>query len=185
MDGVHHHHGGLQFVDGGEYFFELRFGQHLHLAVVQPQAARAQGHLCSGLFARHIQGAHAAALQTVHGLQNQRRFTNAGVAANQHHTTLHHAAAQHTVEFFLARRRARHILRFDVGKNCHFRGRGQSSHACVAVFGGAAAVDCRFNQRVPRVAARAFAQPLRRNAAAVGTGVLGFFFGHVPILLDK
>jgi hypothetical protein len=67
----------------------------------------------------------------------------------------------------------------------HFRCGGQGGHACVAVFGGAAAVDRGFNQRVPRIAARAFAQPLGSNAATVGAGVLGFFFGHTPILLDK
>ena len=38
LDRVHDHHGGLQFVDRGEHFFQLGFGQHLHLAVVQPEA---------------------------------------------------------------------------------------------------------------------------------------------------
>ena len=46
------------------------------------------------------------------------------------------------------------------------------------VFGGCTAFSDGFNQRVPGVAMRAFAQPLGRGAAAFGAGVEGFFFGH-------
>jgi hypothetical protein len=41
----------------------------------------------------------------------------------------------------------------------------------------------RLDQRVPGIAARAFAQPLRAGAATVRTGKNGFFFGHSQILL--
>ena len=71
LNRVHHHHCGLQFVDGGQDFFELCFGQHLHLTVVEPQAARTQGHLRTRLFTGDIQGAHATALQAIHRLQQQ------------------------------------------------------------------------------------------------------------------
>ena len=68
LDGIHHHHRRLQLVDGGQYFFQLGFGQHLHLAVVQPQAPRTQRDLGARLFAGHVQSVQAAALKAVHGL---------------------------------------------------------------------------------------------------------------------
>ena len=137
LDRVHHHHRRFEFVDRGQHFFQQGFSQHLHLAVVQAQTSRAQRHLGRRLFARHIQGGHAAALQTVHGLQQQGGLANAGVSANQHHAAVDHAATEHPVELFLAGGGARHVVGFDVRQHCHFGTGCECGHAGVAVFAGA------------------------------------------------
>ena len=179
MDGIHDHHRGLQFVDGGQHFFELRFCQHLHLRFVESQPARAQGHLRARFFAGHIQGVPAAALQTVHRLQQQGRFTNARVATDQHHATLDHPATQNAVEFFLAGGCARYFRRFNIRQGRNFCRRHQRRHSGVAVFDGPAGFDRAFDEGVPGIATWALAQPFGTGAAAFGAGVLGFVFGHV------
>ena len=147
--------------------------------MVQPQAARTQRHLRARLFTRDVQRRHAAALQTVHGLQQQGRLPDAGVTPDQHHATGHDAAAQHPVELVDAGRRAGHIGRFDVGQRGHRLGRVQPAcqglHAVLACTGRFRA---RFFERVPGVAVRALAQPFGAGAAALLAGVDGFVFGH-------
>ena len=53
------------------------------------------------------------------GLQQQRGFADAGIAADQYHPALHQAAAQHAVEFGDAGRRARHVTGFHFGQFCN------------------------------------------------------------------
>ena len=99
---------------GCKDFFQLDFRQHFDLGPVQPQAARAQCHLCATFFAGHVQGGFALTLQRIQRLQQQGGFTDAGVAADQHHTALHHATAQHAVELFMAGGGAVDIAGLDV-----------------------------------------------------------------------
>ena len=84
-------------LQGADDFFQLGFGQHVHPAVVQTQPACTQCHLRAGFFAGDIQGALAAALQTVERLQQQSGFANARVATDQDHAAFDHAAAQYAV----------------------------------------------------------------------------------------
>ena len=107
---------GLHLVQRREYLFERDLGEHLHLRVVEPEPARAQRHLRSALLARHIQRVAARNLQRVQRLQQQRRFADTGVAANEHYAALNDAAAQNPVELFVAGRRTLHLGRFDVAQ---------------------------------------------------------------------
>jgi hypothetical protein len=118
LNGVDHAHRGPLGVDGGQNLFHRNFGQHPHLAAIQPQAARAQGHLCARFFARHIQRGHRQA-QLVQRLQQQRAFANAGVAADQHHAAFHHATAQHAVQLVQAGGQALEVGRVNVGQRGH------------------------------------------------------------------
>ena len=66
----------------------------------------AQPHLRHGFLAGNIDGAMAGAGEGGGDLQQQRRFADAGIAAEQQHRAAHQAAAGHAVEFGHAGRRA-------------------------------------------------------------------------------
>ena len=129
-------------------------------------------------FACYIKGALAAALQTVQGLQQQSGFANARVAADQHHTAFDHAATQYAIEFILTRGCAVNVLRFNVAERHHRRRRCQTGAFAVTVFAGPRVADPAFHQGVPRLAMRAFAQPLGAGAATFATTEEGFVFCH-------
>jgi len=101
----------------GQDLFELDLGQHLHLRVVQPQAARAQRHLRAALLAGDVEGALPQRCSESSACSKQRGLADAGVAADQHHAALHHATAQHAVQFLVAGGGALHVLGFDVGEH--------------------------------------------------------------------
>lgn len=73
----------------------------------------AHRHLLQGLLPGDVQGFHPFR-QFAEGLQQQRRFARAGVAANQDRAARHHAAAQHAVKFFKAGGETRQRLRADI-----------------------------------------------------------------------
>jgi hypothetical protein len=98
---------------GGQNFLELGFGQHLHLAVLQTQAARAQSDLGTTFLARDIQRGKACTLQGIERLQQQRGFPNARVAADEHHAPLDDAATQHPIELLDPAGRTRHFRSLD------------------------------------------------------------------------
>ena len=182
LNRVNHRHLWRLGLQGGDDFFQLGFGQHVHLAVVQAQTPRPQSHLRARLFTSDIQGVLAAALQTIQGLQQQGGLANARVAANQHHTALHHAAAQDAVQFILPGGGALHVLRFDGTQGHDGRGGGQARAFAVAVFAGAAVADHRLDQGVPSAAVGAFAQPFGAGAATVAAAEKGFVFGHARMI---
>ena len=134
----------------------------------QPEPARAQRDLRAAFLAGDVERLHAPR-QRVERLQQQRRLADARVAADQHHAAFDDAAAEHAVEL----RRCRSACA---------RCRSASISASVAT-GAALASDwkpgcaCRrvasatVSQRVPGVAVRALAEPLRARAAAFGAGV--------------
>ena len=66
--------------------------------------------------------------------------------------------------------------RFDLAAGLRLR-QACKLRAAVAVFAGPRLCH-RFDQRVPRVARWALAQPTRAGAATLGAGEKGFFFGH-------
>ena len=181
LDRVNHRHRRLHGINGGQDFFELNFSQQIDLAALNAQTARAQRHLRPAFLAGDVQRGQAAALQRIHGLQQQGGFANAGVATDQHHAALDHAAAQHAVQLAQAAGGAGDILRLDGCQRGDRLGVGQPGIAlgrAQAVFATAGRLGHGFHQAVPRAAAGAFAQPARRGAAAGVAGKKGFFFGH-------
>ena len=141
---------------------------------------RAQRDLCAAFFAGDVERVHAGALQRINRLQQQGRFANAGVTANEHHAAFNHAAAEHAVELFLAGGVALHIDRFDLRQRCDFGGGCQAlrQRAAKAVFARGASVGNGFNQGVPGAAAGAFAHPAWAAGTAFGAAVSRLVFGH-------
>ena len=124
--GVDDDHGRLGGLHGGEDFLQLDLGQHVDLAGLQPQAARAQRDLGTAFLARDIQRGQADAVQRVHGLQQQGGLADAGIATNQHHAAFDNAAAQHAVQLLDAAGRARHVLGLDGRQRHHGLDIGQA-----------------------------------------------------------
>ena len=138
---------------------ELRFGKDLHLAVVQPKPPRTQCDLRAAFFAGHIQRGHAGALQGIERLQQQGRFADTGVSADQHYTAFDNATAEHTIELINPAGRTRHILRLDGGQRCHhlrLREARITGRAQAVLAAAVATVDHRFDQGIPRAARRKF-----------------------------
>ena len=80
-------------------------------AWLKPEPLGAQAHLRDRLLARDVGDAMPRGGQRRGGLHQQRRFADAGVAADQDHRAAHEAAARHAVELGDAGRRARGLVR--------------------------------------------------------------------------
>src|SRR5437016_1108437 len=93
---------------------ELDFGQKLDGRIDQPEALRAQRDLIGGFLAGDVQSP-ARNANRGHGLQQQRRLADAGIASEQDHATGNKATAKDPVEFLDAGRHARIIAGVDAG----------------------------------------------------------------------
>ena len=180
LNRVDDHHGRLVLFQSSLHRFQTDFRQQMHAVRIQPQTLRAQGDLLRRFFARHIQ--HFAFFRHQgNGLQQQRGFADARVAAQQNHRTAHQPAAEHAVKFAHAGGLARHFGGGNFGQLLHLRGvrRPRLETGILRLGRGNA-----FLQGVPLAAVRAFALPLGHDAAAFGAGVEGFGgFGHLGFLL--
>jgi hypothetical protein len=79
--------------------FDGGFGGELDRGVAQAQPLGAQAHLRHRLFAGDVDSAVACPGHGTRRLDQQCRFSNAGVATHQQHRTAYQAAAGDTVEF--------------------------------------------------------------------------------------
>ncbi len=119
-------------------------------------------------------------MQRIDRLQQQSRFANAGVTANEHHTAFDDATAQHAVQLVLAGGVALYIDRLDLRQRRDF-GCGRQTlrqRTAKAVFACGTGVGNGFDQRVPGTAAGAFAHPARAAGTAFGAAVSRLVFGH-------
>ncbi len=82
---------------------EPGFAEHVHLAGVVREAIGAETQLLGGFLARHVQRRDAGALEAGGALQQQRRFPDPRLAADQDDRSGDHAPAEHEVELGEAR----------------------------------------------------------------------------------
>ena len=113
LDGVDHHQLRLFFIGDLTDLLNAGFREHVQVGRWQPETMGAHRHLLQGLLPGDVQGFHPFR-QFAEGLQQQRRFARAGVAANQDRAARHHAAAQHAVKFFKAGGETRQRLQADI-----------------------------------------------------------------------
>jgi hypothetical protein len=149
----------------------------------EPLAARSD--LGQAFLAGHVEPAHALPERAEH-LQQQGRFTDAGIAADQHHRAGDESAAEHTIEFGDTGRAAL----FGFGRHAR-----QLRHLRRARCAGITAARCacrfhrrlhdEFGQRVPGAAVDTLALPLRMLGAAFAADVGGFSFGHAGSVLRR
>ncbi len=112
------------------------------------------------------------------GLEQQRRFADAGIAGHQQHRAAHKAAAGDAVEFGDAGGQARRVMRLA----------GQRLEREQAAFAGLAArpgrpVGAFLGKRIPLAAGLAFALPAGRRRAAVLADEAQIALGHRGIAL--
>ncbi len=158
-----------------ENFFQLDFSLQLEILGIHRQPLGAQGDLGTGLFAADVQ--HTLDFRQIRQrLQQQGRFADTRIAADQHYPAGHQSAAEHPVEFLDTGAEARHVDSFDVGQS-HYR---CSLRQALVLIGKTVAdrFDDGFHQCVPLPARRALAGPFVGDTTAFGAGVIGFSFGH-------
>ena len=148
-------------------------GQQVERRVADAEPLAARLHLVLGLLAGRVEHRPVHAREVGRRLQQQRRLTDARLAAEQHQRAGHDAAAEHAVELVDAACQAGGIARLDVG--VLLRAARAAGQRIAVTAGGQSAGAGRgfgrtlFDERVPRVAVGTTAEPLGRLAAALLT----------------
>ena len=109
------------------------------------------------------------------GLQQQRRFADAGIAADEDHRAGHQAAAEDAVELADARLHAAFFGGIDLADGGGFFFAAEAQLAA----GAGRFFKMFFGISIPLIAVGTFAEPLGRLVAAILAGVDGLSFGHV------
>ncbi|MCY1495018.1 hypothetical protein D9M68_289080 [compost metagenome] len=184
LDGVDHHYLGFFHPRRGDDAFDAGLGHDLELVFRQAEAAGAHGDLLLGFLAGDVQRRHAAG-DVAEGLQEDGGLADAGIAADQHHRTVHQAAAEDAVEFGGSGAEARGFLDADLGQGLDVG----LLPGPAAPPGGAAgrAFEHGFDQGVPGAAFAALTGPFGEGGAALGAAVhaLGLGHGRTPSGRDK
>ena len=119
----------------------------------------AQPNLRHGFLAGDVDGAVSLLREGGRDLDQQRRFADAGIAAEQQHRAAHKSAAGHAVEFGDAGAEARRLVRFTLER---FDGEqpalARRARLCAAAF---------LDKRIPGSASVAAAGPARGRGAAI------------------
>ena len=165
LDGVDHdeiRRGAL--LGGGEDALHAGFGDEAERDLREAEAGGAKPDLVRRLFAGEVERAEALRGDGGGGLKQQRRFADAGLAAEQHRGALREAVAHRAVEFADAGRDALDLAAF-VGEA--FDGRGLGAPLRLQPRRRRARTCAPFlRERVPLAAGRAFALPFGGDRAA-------------------
>ena len=173
--------GRLVLAQRGQNVGNVGFSGQQHRGIIESQPLGAQPYLGDGLFARDINDALTFAGKCRQGLQQQRRFADAGVTADQHPGTWYKTAARNPVELANASD--------DAGRCRTFAPQAHQPRGAALRQAGplGARQRCRrlfLDNRVPGVASIAFARPLVGNSTTGLTDkVRGF--GHGPCLMEQ
>ena len=150
------------------------FGGELDRRLGKAEALGAQPHLRDRFFAGDVDRAVAGFRERRGRLDQQRRFSDAGIARHQQHRAAHEPAAGHAVEFGHAGGKARGVMRLA-------RERLEREHAALArrpAGSGAFSRGAFIRDRVPLAAGLALAGPAAVDRAAVLAGEGGSVLGH-------
>ena len=153
-------------LQGRDNVFDFGFGGEFNSRRAETQTLAAQTHLIDRLFAGDIDDAAPLLRESGADLNEQRRFADAGLTAEQQHRSRHKAAAGHAVEFRDAAGEPRHRFRFRIEI-------GEREDAAFGAADRRLRADARgepfFSERIPRAAGIAAALPAGRNRAAILT----------------
>ena len=163
----------LAFRQRGDDVLDRGLGGEFDRRIAQAQPLGAQPHLADRLFARDIDGALAGARQRRGGLDQQRRFADAGIARHQDDRAAHEAAAGDAVELGDAGGQARGVMRL-AGQRLELE---QAALAGPAP-GTGGPLGAFLGQRIPLAAALALALPAVMGGAAVLADEGEGAFGH-------
>jgi hypothetical protein len=116
--------------------------------------------------------------EVAQGLQENGRFTDAGVAADQHDRAVHQSATQHAIKFTGSGGKTWDFLDADFGQGLDLR-LLPGPAGTPAGRRGTAALDHGFGQGVPGSALAALASPLGESRAALGAAIHALGLGHL------
>ena len=164
LDGVDHDQPRcLALGDGGDDVLDRGFRREFDRRLREAEPFGAQPHLRDGFFAGDIDGAVAGARERGGGLNEQRRFADAGIARHQQHRAGDEAAAGDAIEFGDAGGEAWRVERL-AGERFKLEAAAFARGARAAGNGrGRAFLD----QRIPFAATLAAALPAAIGGAAV------------------
>jgi hypothetical protein len=98
LDRIHDHRARLLALHLREDAFEIRLRQQVQILRRHAQTLAAHLDLPLRLLARNVEHARTARAQLVSHFEQQRRFPDAGVAADEDEASRHDAAAEHAVK---------------------------------------------------------------------------------------
>ena len=150
--------------DAREHRFDAGLREHVERRFADSETLRSQPDLLERLLARDVTGRNSRR-EIRERSQQQRRFADAGIAADQHDAARHEAAAEHAVE--LAETRRQPLDGADVDA---IETRELDLAGVLRALGTLRQRDG-FGQRVPGAAIGALALPLRLLPAAIAAGV--------------
>ncbi len=179
LDRIDYHEVGPFGVERGEDVAERCLGAEAHRRIGQPEPLRAHLHLRRRLFAREVKRLQPRSREGGGGLQEQGRFADAGVAADQDRRGRHQPAAQDPVELVQPRGAAR---------RWRIRG-GEVGERHVASLGDLGLRPGRkrrlLDDGIPCPAGLAPPGPFRIGRAAGGAGELQKGFRHASVLHER
>ena len=179
LDGIDDRKAGALCIQCRQDVAQVGLGPEANGGIGQAQPQRPHLDLGAGFFTRNIQALQPFAGEGGGSLQQQRRFTDAGIAADQDRRSRNEAAAENPVQLVHPRSKARRWRAFggQIGQRDpaalqakRFRPRRQRGL---------------FDHGVPGTARLALASPFLVGRAAGGTGKEGRCFGHDLLLPGK
>src|SRR4029077_20380227 len=94
---------------------DVRLGENEETLVPEPQPAAAQADLRRRLFGAGVEDVAFLRGDAAGGLQEERRFPDPRLAADEHHRARNETAAENAIEAVQPGRQARPLLGLDVG----------------------------------------------------------------------
>ena len=156
----------LEPLDLFEDALEAGFGEQVQRRPVDRQPLAAQLDLMLGLFARAVENGTDVARHVRGHLQQQRGFSDARLAAEQHERAGNDAATEDAIELGDARRNPRRVGGLDVAVELGGRAARHQAVAMIRRRGRRLRSGLFFDERVPCPAVGTAADPLRLLAAA-------------------
>ena len=177
LNRINHHHRGIGFFQSGDDVFDIGGRSQIDRRVFKFQPFGADFDLIGGFFAGNVItfGTFGQIGNTGANLQQQSRFADAGIAADQNDRPRNQTAAADTVKF--------HDVGMQAPQNLRCAAQRDKIKQ-IAFFLGIKirktfAADLFFNNGIPFAAGIAFPLPFRINGAAILTCVFGSaFFCH-------
>ena len=111
-------------------------------------------------------------------LQENGRFTDTGIAADQHHRAVHQTATEHPVQLARGGGEARDFSNADLGQGFDL-GLLPGPAGAPAGWRGSTTFNNGFDQGVPDAALTALPGPLGESCAALGAAVYALGLGHL------
>ena len=174
LDGIDDEQPGFDLLNVAYDSLQRGFAENEQIGRGYVQAFGAHFYLTRRFFARNIKASESFLAYRRKGLQQQRRFSDTGIAADQNDRSRNEAAAQYSIELADSTLQSAFFRRIDFmnrrwiffGSEAEF-----TANACCLF-------EPLFREGIPLIAVGTFAHPFRRLVAAALAGINCFRFCH-------